>query len=97
MNEVLHANIFFIIASIATVAFCILTCVILYHVMKIVRSLRAIIERIEAGSEVIAGDVAQVRELIASGGIFSKVIQFIMGATRGRSSSRKKRKEHVED
>lgn len=97
MNEVLHANVFFVIASVATVAFCILTCIILYHVLKIVRSLRSIIERIEAGSEVIAQDVAHVRELIASGGIFSRAIQFIMGATRGRSSSRSKRKERAEN
>lgn len=97
MNEVPHANIFFIIASVATVAFCILTCIILYHVMKIVRSIRSIIERVEAGSEVIAQDVANVRELIASGGIFSRLFQFIMGATRGRSSTSRRRKEHAED
>ena len=97
MNEVLHANIFFVIASIATVVFCILISFILYHVLKIVRSLRSIIERIEAGSEIIANDVAHVRELIASGGIFSRAIQFIMGATRSRSSSRTKRKEQAEN
>ena len=61
MNEVLHANIFFLIASIATVVFCILISIILYHVLKIIKSLRSIIERIEAGSERIAEDVANVR------------------------------------
>lgn len=84
MNEVLHANIFFLIASIATVAFCVLVCFILYHVLKIVQSIRAIIERIEAGSEAVARDVAQVRELIANGGIISRVARFFMGSSRGR-------------
>jgi uncharacterized protein (UPF0335 family) len=79
MNEILHANIFFIIASIATTVFCILTCIILYHVIKIVRSIRSIIERIEAGSEAIARDVAQVRELVAGGGLVAKVMKFVMG------------------
>lgn len=97
MNEILHANIFFIIASVATIAFCILISLILYHVLKIVKSIRSIIERIEAGSEVIAGDVAHVRELIASGGLFSRALQFIIGATSRRSSSSGRRKKNVEN
>ena len=95
MDEVLHANIFFFIASIATIVFCVLICFILYHVYKIVKSLRAIVERIEAGSEMIAKDVAHVRELVASGGIWSRVIQFIMGSTRG--SGRKGRRVRTEE
>jgi hypothetical protein len=97
MNEILHANIFFVIASIASVIFCILTSIILYHVMKIMRSIRSIIERIEAGSEVIAEDFAHVRELIAGGGILSRAFQFIMGVTRGGSSSRSKRRSHTKN
>lgn len=89
MNEILHANIFFVIASIATVIFSIILCLILYHVLKITKSLRSIIERIEAGSEVIANDVAHVRALIADGGMVNKVFQFIIGATRGRSKSKR--------
>lgn len=92
MDEILHANIFFVIASTATVIFCILVSVILYHVLKIVRSLRKIIERIEAGSEAIAEDVAHVRELVASGGIVSRVMQFVMGA-RPRRTQRRTRAE----
>ncbi len=95
MNEVLHANIFFLIASIATVVFCVFICFILYHVLKIVKSLRAIIERIEAGSEMIAHDVAQVRELVASGGIWSRAIQFIISGTRG--SGRKRQRVRTEE
>lgn len=95
MNEVLHANIFFFIASVATVVFCVLICFILYHVLKIVKSLRAIVERIEAGSEVIARDVAHVRELVASGGIWSRLIQFIIGSSRG--SGRKRQRARMEE
>lgn len=93
MNEVLHANIFFVIASVATVVFCILISLILYHVLKIIRSVRSIIERIEAGSEVIAQDVAQVRELIAGGGLFTRVMQFVMGTARGRRTKKRTRGE----
>ena len=96
MNEVLHANIFFIIASIATVVFCVLICFILYHVLKIVRSIRSIIERIEAGSEAVAEDVAHVRELIAGGGIVNRVIQFFMGSGRGHSKRRSRARNKEE-
>ncbi|MCA9354678.1 MAG: hypothetical protein KC877_04120 [Candidatus Kaiserbacteria bacterium] len=89
MDEVLHANIFFFIASFATVVFCVFTCFILFQVYKIMKSLRAIIERIEAGSEMLANDVAHVRELVASGGIWSRVIQFIMGSRRGSGRRRR--------
>ncbi|MCD5381629.1 MAG: hypothetical protein LR008_03585 [Candidatus Pacebacteria bacterium] len=92
MNEILHANIFFIIASAATVIFCILISFILFHVLKIMKSLRSIVERIEAGSEVIAEDVAQLREHITSGGMFSRAFQFIMGAAFGQSRSKSKRR-----
>jgi len=70
---------------------------ILYHVMKIVRSIRSIVERIDAGSEVIAEDAAHVRELIANGSIFSRLLKYIKKATSGRSSSGSKRKKRAED
>ncbi len=91
MDEVLHANIFFLIASIATVVFCVLISLILYHVLKITKSLRSIIEKIEAGSERIAEDVANVRQLVASGGIFSKIFQFVINAagSQKRKGNRK--------
>ena len=84
MNEVLHANIFFIIASVATVVFCILVSLILYHVFKIIRSVRVIVERVEAASEKMAEDVAHVRELVANGGLVSRLLKFFMGARSGR-------------
>lgn len=94
MDEVLHANVFFFIASLATVVFCVLICFILYHVYKIMKSLRSIIERIEAGSEVIAKDVAHVRELVASGGIWSRILQFIIGTRgSGKKAQRARKKE----
>jgi len=89
MDEVLHANIFFFITSVATVIFCILTSIILYQVIKITLVVRSILERIEAGSEKIAQDVAHVRSLVSNGGVMSKVISFAMGVvgkTRRRHS-----------
>jgi hypothetical protein len=92
MSEVLHANIFFFIASVATVVFCVFVCFVLYHVYKITRAIRRIVERIEAGSEVIADDVAFVRGL-ARGGIAKLFGIFTGGGDRARSRSRSRRAE----
>jgi hypothetical protein len=83
MDEILHANIFFFIASVATVIFCILTSIILYQVIKITQVIRSILQRLEEGSEKIAQDVAHVRSLVSNGGVVSKVISFVMGVASG--------------
>lgn len=85
MNEILHANIFFVIASVATVIFCVLVCVMMYHLIKIVRAIRSIVERIETGSELIAEDMAAVRAYVQNGGIFTKALGFIMKTRFGGS------------
>lgn len=86
MSEVLHANIFFIIASIGTVVFILLVSVALYQVVKILRSVRSIVERVESGSETIAEDVSQLRSYVVSGSLFSQLIGLFMGkAKRARS------------
>lgn len=94
MDEILQANIFFFIASIASVVFMILLSVILYHVIKIVKSVRAILDKVEAGSEVLAEDVSNLRSQIISGGSF--VTRFItllinnLGIFGGQESGRRR-------
>lgn len=86
MSEVLHANIFFIIASVGTVVFILLVSVALYQVVKILRCVRSIVERVEVGSETILDDVSQLRSYVVSGSLFSQLIGLFMGkATRARS------------
>lgn len=89
MNEILHANIFFLIASIATVVFCILISVALYQLIKILKLVRQITERIEEASELVAEDVAHVREFVKNGGMFTRILGFIMGLGMGRRSKRR--------
>lgn len=91
MNEVLHANIFFVIASIATVIFSIITCFILYQVYKIVKLVRSILERIESASEVVAKDVSEMRSFVTNGGgFFARILNIILGAAGGQSTRRKR-------
>jgi hypothetical protein len=88
MNEVLHANIFFIIASVATVIFCVLISLALYHVVKILILVRSILERVEATSELLAKDVASIRASVAQGGWFSRFMTLILGATGTKRRTR---------
>lgn len=89
MNEILHANIFFLIASIATVCFCVLVCFIMYQLIKILQLIRSILERIEAGSEVLASDLAHIRLFFAEGGFFSRFFSLFTGAKEQKDSRRK--------
>lgn len=97
MNEVLHANIFFFIASVATVVFCILVSIALYQAIKILKLVRRVMERIEAGSELIAEDVAHLRAFVKSGSVLSRLIGTIMGARFGGARSRSRRAADDED
>ena len=98
MNEILHANIFFFITGVAVIIFTALLCVALFHGIKVLRSLRRIIDRIEAGTEVIAEDIDNIRAYFSEEGFISRLIQTIMGtsrknSTRERSRSRSKRND----
>jgi len=92
MNEILHANIFFLIASIATVCFCFLICFLLYQIIKIMQLVRSVLEKIEAGSEVLASDFAHIRMFFSEGSFLTRIIGFFGGGMR-RSARRKKEEE----
>ncbi len=92
MNEILQANIFFVIASIATVCFCVLVSIILYHLIKIMQTIRAILSRVEEGSEVIAEDLTHLRSAIMEGGIVSRLIGLFFG---GVSPTKPRRKSKI--
>lgn len=98
MTEILHANAFFFIASVATIVFSIMACIAMYLVIKILVSIRAILARIEAGSDLIAEDIQAARTFVAGGGLISHLIRFVAragGSTSPRSKRAKRNKELV--
>lgn len=99
MSEILHANIFFFIASFGVVLFTIITCIILYHVLKMVIALRRLVERIEAGSEALAADMANVREYVADKSSFvAKLFNFFVGnVSQPRRRARRRQSDEDED
>ncbi len=92
MNEILQANIFFFIASLATVCFCILVCFVLYQLIKIMQSIRAILTKVEEGSEILAEDLAQIRAVIVEGGIVSRLIGMFFGGANSPTAPKRKRR-----
>ena len=82
MNDILHANIFFVIASVATVVFCIVLTLVLYQLYKTVASARRVVERIEAASEQVADDLEHARELLYNGGMIARILAFMAGTKR---------------
>lgn len=90
MTEVLHANIFFAITSVAVVVFTLLLCFAVYQVIKILKSIRRIVDRIEEGSEMIASDVDNLRTYVMEGSLVSQLIGFFMG-NKGAAARRKRK------
>lgn len=68
MGEVLQANIFFFITAASVVVVTIFLAIILFYVIKIVRSVRRIVVRIEEGSEILAEDFQQARTVVSGTG-----------------------------
>ncbi len=86
MTEVLQANIFFLITGIAVIVFTLLLCVALYHLIRILKSIRRVVDRIEAGSEIIADDMAHFRAYFAEQSPIARFIRTVFG-NGGRGSA----------
>ncbi|OGG41738.1 hypothetical protein A2837_00785 [Candidatus Kaiserbacteria bacterium RIFCSPHIGHO2_01_FULL_46_22] len=88
MTEVLQANIFFFITTVAVVVFTVFSCVAMYMVIRILRSVRRITERIDEGSENIAEDIKQLRTYIAQGSLISRIVGMFIKSKRSRSKQK---------
>lgn len=89
MTEVLQANIFFMITSVAVIIFSMLLCVLLYQVIKIVKSIRRIVARVESGSEILAEDLSDLRANFNP----ANILQFIMQLFSFGTPKRRRRDE----
>jgi hypothetical protein len=100
MTEVLHANVFFFITAIAVIAFTSLLCVALYHIIKLLKSVRRIVRRIEVGSEAIAEDMSHLRTYFKEGSFFSHIIGLLLksqGSTKEKPNTKTARKRSADE
>ena len=93
MSEILLTNIFFIITSVAVVVFTVFVCVILYQVIKILKTIRTIVNRFEEGSELIAGDIKELRTYVLEGSLVSQIMSFFLGKKARRAPLSRKNKD----
>ena len=94
MSEVLQTNVFFFIASVAVIAFTVLLCVVLYQVIRILGSVRSIVDRLEEGSEVVAHNLKQLRDHVSDMSFLKSIVGSIFGLrSYERKPVRKPRKK----
>lgn len=94
MSEVLHADIFFFITGIAVIVCSAILCVALFHAIKVLKSIRRIMNRIEANVEVITEDMYQVREYFTQEGFLSRLFATLTGsASRARTRTQASKPE----
>ncbi len=86
MSEVIHADIFFFITGIAVIVCSAIVCVALFHAIKVLKSMRRIMNRIEESAEVITEDIYHVREYFTQAGFLSRLFATLTGsASRART------------
>lgn len=90
MNEVLHANIFFVITSVAVIVLTLLLSIALFHLIKILKTMRRIVDRIDEGTETIREDIEQLRTYVTEESFFAR---FFRAATRGKGAGSGRRSE----
>lgn len=91
MSEVLQTNIFFFVTGIAVLVFTLLLCILLYHVIKILKSIRRVIERIEVGSEIIAEDMSHFRQYFSERSFLANIVGVFFGRRNSRGTDTGKR------
>lgn len=96
MSEVLHADIFFFITGIAVIVCSAILCVALFHAIKVLISLRRIVDRIDAGTEIIAEDMQQLRSFFAQEGFIRNIIRAISGSPKRTTSRAKTERRNTE-
>ena len=78
MQEFIKADIFFFITSIAVVLVTIGIAVALYYLVRILRNIRDVTERVDEGSKVLAGDLSEIRSTIKREGfVWGNLFSFL--------------------
>jgi predicted Holliday junction resolvase-like endonuclease len=78
MSEVLHANIFFFITGIAVIVFTFLLSIALFHLIKILKTVRRIVDRVEEGTATIAEDLENLRTYVVEESFLSRFLKGVM-------------------
>lgn len=78
MNEILLANLFFIITGSAVIVVATFVCIVCYHVIKITRKIQALLERLETSAGALLESAKTLRKRIMHGNMLGRAITTIM-------------------
>ena len=93
MNDILHANIFFFISSVATVLIALLILIILFYIARIMRDISEIVRKINKASNDIEKDFQDLRhEIKSEGAKVRSIVDVALGFALSRIEKRAPRK-----
>lgn len=100
MNTLIHADIFFFITSIAVVIFAIGTIIVFYYIVRLMKDVKYIAEKIRLESDHVTEDIAAIRERIRNGeskalSIMARMFTFFIGKSLNKKRRPKSRDEDV--
>lgn len=84
MNQLVHADIFFFITSIAVVLITIVAVIFLVYAIKILQEVRALVKFLHEEAEKISGDLADVRAKLQAGGLIGWLVQMFIRRKNSR-------------
>ncbi len=87
-SSLLHADIFFVITSVAVVLLTIVAVVVLIYLMKIMAEVRALVKFTHAEAETLSQDLAEFRQKLQAGAFLGWLVQMFVGAKKKRSKQR---------
>lgn len=76
------------------IVFTSLLCVALFHGIKVLKSLRRIMDRVEEGTEIIAEDMQNVRAYFSEDGILRRLFMKLMGFSQKEKGDNPKPRKH---
>lgn len=93
MQTLIHADIFFFITSIAVVVLALIVLIAVLYVVRILHSVRYIVDKIKKESDHVTEDIAELRGKIKEGGAkFSTVARTLAMFFLGKAGARRRRK-----
>jgi len=94
MSEVLQTNVFFVITSISVVILTLFACVAMWYIIRILRNIHDITNRIKRGSDLLAEDAQALRSFVQVG-IIGPIVKFF-SRTTAKKHSRTQKKSDVD-
>src|SRR3989338_3680306 len=97
MSEFMKADIFFFVTTIAVILLTVGIIIALYYVVRILRSVRNVSERVEEGSKVLSEDLEELRLKMKVGGVSARLFSGMFRNTRRWFGKEKAKRESKKD